>query len=286
MKFAFRAALSLCLLAGFALVESPHALAQSSTRPMPKVVTACGTPPYTYTAGNYEFVLQDVNGNLCTTGSGGGGGPATLASGSVASGAYAAGSISDGASPNIGTSTDAASCSSGTSLLACARQFHADASAGVAAPASTFPASAVGIGCRAATAQPTAVTDGQLVAPMCSTGGKFVMDLYAPSAFRVSGTTTSTNTSAHTIIAAGAGSLKNYITGVQCGRTDAGTSPIVLTFSDAQSSIMILPNGGNGGANNMAFDSPLATAAATAFTVTSGTSTTTVYCNAQGYQAP
>lgn len=160
------------------------------------------------------------------------------------------------------------------------------AAQGVGTTAAAVPAQAIYMGCRAATAQPTAVTDGQLVGPMCGTGGQQVVTPYAPAAFRVSGTATGTDTAAHSIIASAGGSLKNYITGVQCGRSDAGTSPIVLTFSDASSSIMILPNGGNGGASNMVFLSPLATAAATAFTFTSGTSTSTVYCNAQGFQAP
>lgn len=64
MKFAFRAALSLCLLAWTA-----PAFAQSTVRPAPRVVTSCGTPPYTYRAGNNEPALQDVNGNACTAAS-------------------------------------------------------------------------------------------------------------------------------------------------------------------------------------------------------------------------
>lgn len=245
--------------------------------------SAFAAPPTTVqdpnNVNNNLTVNSDGSANVtCVSGcSGGGGGGAVTA----ASGAFV-----DGYSPNLGVSTDAASCASGTSLLACSRQFHADATAGVAAPATTYPSSAVATICRAATTSPTAVTDGQGVAPMCSKGGKTVVDLYAPSDLRVSGTATSTDTGAHTIIAAGAGSLKNYITGVQCGRTDAGTSPILITFSDAQSTKMVIPDAGNGGGNNMDFASPIVTAAATAFTFTSGTGVTTAYCNAQGYQAP
>lgn len=191
----------------------------------------------------------------------------------------------------LGTPTDNPStgCPNSTSagtMMACSKALVAAAQAGTASPGSSVPSSAIYVACRAATTQPTAVTDGQLVGPMCGTQGKIVVDPFAPSSLRVNGTATSTDTSAHSIIAAGATGIKNYITGVQCGRTDTGTSPIVITFSDANSTKMIIPAAGNGGANNMDFLSPIATATATAFTFTSGTGVTTAYCNAQGYQAP
>lgn len=262
------------------------AYAQGATQAT--VVGTCGTA--SYTAGTNKNITQDTTGVTCTSSSGGGGGNVTIVAplgtqniaGSVAT------TIGNGTDVVEGQQADAASCPSASSktIAGCMAQLHLDATAGVAAPASTFPSSAIGTGCRAATTNPTAVTDGQLAANMCSKTGKTVVDIFAPSDLRVSGTTTSTNTAAHTIIAAGAGSLKNYITDVQCGRTDAGTSPIVVTFSDAQSSIMIIPDAGNGGGNNFHLSSPLVTAAATAFTMTSGTGVTTLYCNAQGYQAP
>jgi hypothetical protein len=49
---------------------------------------------------------------------------------------------------------------------------------------------------------------------------------------------------------------------------------------------MMLANAGNGGVNNFHMGVPIVTAAATAFTFTASTGTTTVACNAQGYQAP
>ncbi len=33
------------------------------------IVTTCGTAPFTYTAGQVQPVVQDVNGNICTAGS-------------------------------------------------------------------------------------------------------------------------------------------------------------------------------------------------------------------------
>lgn len=161
-----------------------------------------------------------------------------------------------------------------------ATTLNTTAQTGTGATASSVPASAVLMGGRAATAAPTAVTDGQLVAPMMGAEGKQVVLPYSIKELAVRGTTTSTDTSAHTIIASAGGSLKNYITALQCGRTDAGATAIVLTLSDAASTVVILPSGG---ATNIQFPIPLATAAATAFQVTSGTGVSTLYCSAQGY---
>jgi len=114
-----------------------------------------------------------------------------------------------------------------------------------------------------------------------------VLTVQNPTSNRVRGHATSTDTSAHTMIAAGTTGIKTYITGIQCSRSDAGTTPITLTFSDDVASTMDIPDAGNGGANNFVLTgSPFATAAATAFTFTSSSGVTTVKCNAQGYQGP
>lgn len=61
------------------------AAAQSTARMVSRVVAACGTPPYTYAVGSYEWTLQDTTGEQCTNASGGGGGsnPAAGATGSA-----------------------------------------------------------------------------------------------------------------------------------------------------------------------------------------------------------
>lgn len=60
------------------------------------VVTACAAQ--NYSTGPAKALTQDKTGDLCTNGTGGGGGGAvTIASGGVASGAFASGSISSGA---------------------------------------------------------------------------------------------------------------------------------------------------------------------------------------------
>ena len=135
-------------------------------------------------------------------------------------------------------------------------------------------------GGRAATAAPTAVTDGQAVAAQLTPEGRTVVAPYSIKELMVRGTATSTGTGATTIIASAGGSLKNYITAVQCGRTDAGATAITITFNDSASTVVVLPSGG---ATNITFPTPLATAAATAFQFTSGTGVTTLYCSAQGY---
>jgi hypothetical protein len=101
---------------------------------------------------------------------------------------------------------------------------------------------------------------------------------------QVRGTTTATDTAAHSILPSAGGGLKNYVTDIECFRTDAGTSPIVLTFNDSASTPFVLPaSSSNGSGVVKSFLTPLVTAAATAFTVTSGTAVTTLYCSAQAF---
>jgi hypothetical protein len=102
----------------------------------------------------------------------------------------------------------------------------------------------------------------------------------------VSGSGSATNTAATTIISALTGSLRIYVSSVQCGRTDAGTTAIYVTLNDTSSTVIVLPNAGNGGGNNMSFaTAPLTVARATALTFTASSGVSTVYCNAQGYAA-
>jgi hypothetical protein len=96
-----------------------------------------------------------------------------------------------------------------------------------------------------------------------------------------SGSGSSTDTAAHTIIAAPSATRRLYITAVECGRTDAGTTAIRVTLNDDGTTVIVLPNAGNGGGSN--FSSPLTVAAATAFKFTASSGVTTVYCNAQGF---
>lgn len=101
----------------------------------------------------------------------------------------------------------------------------------------------------------------------------------------VSGSGNSTGTGATTIIAAPSiTGYRYYITAVQCGRTDAGTSAIRATFNDDGATTLVIPDAGNGGGTNVAFVTPLTVPRTTAFTFAASTGVTTLYCNAQGYQ--
>jgi hypothetical protein len=103
----------------------------------------------------------------------------------------------------------------------------------------------------------------------------------------VSGSVSTTSTSA-TIIPAPA-ALRLWISAAQCGRTDTGTGAITVTLNDNAGTVIVLPGGAGGSYQPTIFNPPLpigqaGAAAALKMTVSAGT--TTVYCNAQGYNAP
>ena len=102
-----------------------------------------------------------------------------------------------------------------------------------------------------------------------------------PPSSAVSGSASTTSTAQTTLLSVPTGSRRLYITSVQCGRTDAGTSGITVTLNDDGSTIVVVPNSGGGGGNNMTFPTPLTIATTLKFTPSSGV--TTLYCNAQGY---
>ena len=143
-------------------------------------------------------------------------------------------------------------------------------------------------GGRAATTQPTAVTDGQKIALMATTTGKLVTHPYAPSALSVQANGSSTTTGAITVMAAsGSASVKEYMTDLHCGRSDAGTTAITLAISDATTTVTeVLPNAGGGAQANFRFSVPLAWVANHAVTVTPSAGVTTLYCDAEGYLSP
>jgi len=110
-------------------------------------------------------------------------------------------------------------------------------------------------------------------------------DAQVPQRNFVSGSGSGTDTAAHNIIAAPSiTGYRYYITAIQCGRTDAGTSPIRATFNDDGSTVLVIPNAGNGGTNGAIFPAPLTVPRTTAFTFTASSGVSTLYCNAQGYQ--
>jgi len=141
-----------------------------------------------------------------------------------------------------------------------------------------------GIGFGSGVTEPTKVTSGNTADDFRDLVGKEVTSPYANRENYVRGSASKTDTSAGTILAAsGSASLKEYVTDVECGRTDAGTTAIYVTLNDGASTILVLPNNGGGGGNNSHFLVPLVVAANTALTFTASSGVSTVYCSAQGY---
>lgn len=141
----------------------------------------------------------------------------------------------------------------------------------------------------AETSDQTAVTAGQKIAQEMTLNGKSVVQPYAlPGALNSPATTGQTGTSAITVLSAsGSASLSEYMTGLQAGRTDAGTTAFIITLTDGTSSrIWVIPNSGGGGGNNIIFPAPIKWAANVAVTCAISNAVTTFYCNAQGYNAP
>lgn len=98
----------------------------------------------------------------------------------------------------------------------------------------------------------------------------------------VSGSVTSTGTGATTVIAAPSGTRRLYIKSMQIGRTDAGSSPLIVTLNDDAATVLVVPVAAAGPIAPV-FLKPLTVAAATALTATSGTGVTTLYITAQGF---
>lgn len=108
---------------------------------------------------------------------------------------------------------------------------------------------------------------------------------YGNQANFVSGSGSTTGGTATTVIAA-PHSGRLYITGVNIGRTDAGTTASRVTFNDLGATVIVVPNSGGGGSVNVIFETPLIVTTTTALTFTSSASLSTVYVSAQGYNAP
>lgn len=104
------------------------------------------------------------------------------------------------------------------------------------------------------------------------------------------GTATSTSNTAVPLIGAQGAGTKIYVTGIECGRDDAGTAAIYVTLNDTETTgsgtQIVIPNSGGGSMSGFIPTVPLMVAANTALTFTPSASTTTVRCNAQGYVGP
>lgn len=238
----------------------------------------------------------------------------TAASGAFASGALASGSGVDGWNVTEGAKADAV-CTLPASTTACSvigllkaqanalngavpaggnivglfqLLGHAGASLDALTSGATAPGSALQIGGLGSTSDPTAVTNGQLAVPEMTPNGKFVVQPWALTPNLVDGGGSATTTGAITVLAAsGSASLKEYLVSLQCGRSDAGTTPVTVAVTEGtKTRTFVIPNNGGGGGNNIQLTTPIVFAANTAVTAAFSTGVTTGYCNAEGFYAP
>ena len=154
---------------------------------------------------------------------------------------------------------------------------------GLGSTGSAVPATGHYVAGNAQSTEPAKATTGSLFGAFFDLVGKSVTSPYSPRELMLRGSASSTSNTAVTLISAQGVGVKTYITDVECGRTDAGTTAIYVTLSDTASTILVLPNSGGGGGNSKTFNVPLATPANTAFQFISSASTSTVYCSVQGF---
>lgn len=237
------------------------------------VVASCGAQ--SNTAGKYYPITMDETGNLCT-GAGGGGGNVTIV------GPFGA-ATSDAASVAV---TDGGTLPSGVVLPTGGTGMSGVLGAiynAATQPTKILDTGGTNVATVKAAATPPAGTDTSLVVAI--NPNSTVGSTYGNQANWVSGSASATTTGSTSIIGAPiSGSL--YITSAQCFRTDLGDVASYVTFNDGASTVMGLPNSGSGAGNNMIFATPLIVASTTALKFASSGNISTVYCNAQGYNAP
>lgn len=155
---------------------------------------------------------------------------------------------------------------------------------GPTATSGAFVANPLPGGGNGLSAEPTAVTTNHPAASWLDLTGKTIIKPYAPRELDWTATAAlSSTTGAVTLLAAQGGVVRVYLTGIQCGRADAGTTANIITLSDTASTVIVIPNSGGGGGNNITFATPLRTAANTALTATSTNSIATQNCTGEGY---
>ena len=99
------------------------------------------------------------------------------------------------------------------------------------------------------------------------------------------GSVSSTDTGAHTVIAAGGAQTAIYVTSLQFG--NSSSTSVTVTLNDTVSSKFVVPASSTAfGGSNVLGRVPLLVAENTALTMTSSSGQTTVTCNAQGFYGP
>ena len=200
--------------------------------------------------------------------------PVSLASGQVASGAIASGAIAAGA-------VAAGAFVSGSVLSgALASGAVVDLTNVTSALAATAPTKALATSGLAATALPTAVTGGQAVLPMTDKFGRQVVLTGAPrDIVGTAALTITASTGSNSLIAAIA---STYCDITSLTITNSSATATLLTLSDGTTSYIFSAGVGPGWGVTIPFNPPLPAASVnTAWTLTCGTSVSSVYVVAQ-----
>lgn len=158
---------------------------------------------------------------------------------------------------------------------------------GAAASGASVSGNPLLTGARAATATPTAVTNGQAVAAMADASGRLVTMPYAPKELRVSGCASATGTSATEVIAAQGSGAKIYVTTVSISNTGGSNSLMTLQTDTAGSPATIWQTiSPTVGGSNISFPAAIVGADNKNVGFTAGTSSTTQYVCMAGYVGP
>lgn len=209
-------------------------------------------------AAGFQF---DVNGNLKTTSSGGGGGgnvnitgingtapgltnplPVELSDGSAALGTN---SNPLRISPASGAATQNVSLAAETTKVIGTVRVLGNAGAILdGATAAAVPANAVQQGARAATAYPTAVTDGQLVAPMADKAGRQVTVPNVPRDLTGTASVNASAASGTSLVAAGATGVFNDIISLVITNETSTATIVSLTDGTTTYKFALAANGG------------------------------------------
>ena len=195
--------------------------------------------------------------------------PVSIASGQIASGAIASGAVAAGAF--VSGSILSGALASGAVV---------DLTNVTSALAATAPTKALAISTLAATSLPTAVTGGQAVLPMTDKFGRqVVLTAGMRDILAATGTTITSTTSATPVVAAVA---STYCDITSLTITNSSATATLLTLSDGTNSYIFSAAGGPGWGVTIPFNPPLPAASVnTAWTLTCGTSVSSVYVVAQ-----
>lgn len=126
--------------------------------------------------------------------------------------------------------------------------------------------------------------NGALALPMIGLEGKLVVLPHANKENMLRATGSTNLTTAFNLVPAQGVGNKTYITDIECGRQDAGTTAVTVKFNDSATTIIVIPNSGGGGSVNKAFNVPIVTAANATMTMTWSSAISTAYCSVQGYK--